>query len=53
LEYVTIIINYCAALVVFSSQKIDDDPHLVMLCVTENTSALNWMLHTCKKLIVG
>ncbi len=46
LEYFTIIVNYCASLVVFSSKRINDDPHPVVLCVTDNTSALNWTLHT-------
>jgi hypothetical protein len=53
LEYVTIIINYCASLVVFATQKINNDPHLVVLCVTDNTSALNWTLHMSKKSIIG
>jgi hypothetical protein len=26
-----------------------NDPHPVVLCITDNTSALNWTLHTCKK----
>ncbi len=53
LRYVTIIVNYCASLVVFASRKINDDPHPVVLCVTDNTSALNWTLHTSKKLTIG
>ncbi len=53
LKYVTIIVNYCASLVVFASCKINDDPHPVVLCVTDNTSALNWTLHTSKKLTIG
>jgi hypothetical protein len=53
LEYVTIIINYCASLVTFASRQVTPDPHLVVLCVTNNTSALNWTLHTSKKLIIG
>ncbi len=53
LEYVTIILNYCASLVVFGTQKVNDDPYPVVLCITDNTSALNWMLHTSKKLIIG
>jgi hypothetical protein len=28
-------------------------PHLVVLCVTDNISAKNWMLHTSKKSIIG
>lgn len=53
LEYFTIIVNYCASLVVFSSKRINDDPHPVVLCVTDNTSALNWTLHTSKKSRIG
>ena len=53
LEYVTIILNYCASLVTFASKKINDDPYPVVLCVTDNTSALNWTLHTSKKSNIG
>jgi hypothetical protein len=53
LEYFTIIVNYCAALVTFTSKTINDDPHPVVLCVTDNTSALNWTLHTSKKSRIG
>jgi hypothetical protein len=53
LEYVTIILNFCAALLVFATCKINDDPHPVVLCVTDNTSALNWTLHTSKKSSIG
>ena len=53
IEYFTTIVNYCASLVVFASQKINDDPHPVVLCVTANTSALNWTLDTSKKSRIG
>ena len=53
LKYFTMIVNYCASLLVFSSKKINDDPHPVILCVTDNTSALNWTLHTSKKSRIG
>ncbi len=53
LKYVTIIINYCASLVAFDTQKVSNYPYLVVLCVTNNTSALNWTPHTSKKLIIG
>jgi hypothetical protein len=53
LQYVTIIMNYCASLVVFASRRVNDDPHPVVLCVTDNTSALNWTLHTSKKSMIG
>jgi hypothetical protein len=41
LKYVTIIINYCASLVVFETREVNDDPHPVVLCITDNTNALN------------
>jgi hypothetical protein len=53
LKYFTIIVNYCASLVVFTSQKINNDPHPNVLCVTDNTSTLNWTLHTSKKSRIG
>jgi hypothetical protein len=53
LEYVTIIINYCASLTAFLERKITDDPHPVVLCVTDNISAKKWTMHTCKKSIIG
>jgi hypothetical protein len=49
LEYFTIIVNYCTSLVVFSTRKVNNDPHPVVLCITDTTSALNWTLHTSKK----
>jgi hypothetical protein len=53
LEYVTIILNYCASLVVFASRKVNEDPHPVVLCITDSTSALNWTLHTSNKSSIG
>jgi hypothetical protein len=53
LEFVTIIFDYCASLVVFEICKVNDEPHPVVLCVTDNTSALNWTLHRSKKPIIG
>jgi len=42
LEYITIIINYCTALDFYDEIKNrDDDPHPVVLCVTDNMSAKN------------
>jgi len=39
--------------VTFASRKVNDDPYPVILCVTDNTSALNWTLHTSKKSMIG
>jgi hypothetical protein len=52
LEFVTIILNYCASLVVFENCKVNHDPHPVVLCVTDNKSTLNCMLHMSKKSII-
>ena len=49
----TIIVNYCASFVVFASQKVNDDPHPVVLGVTDNTIMLIWTLHICKKSMIG
>jgi hypothetical protein len=53
LEYFTIIMNYCAPLLALETRKINNNPHSVVLCATDNTSALNWTLHTSKKSIIG
>ena len=52
IKYVTIIINYSAAIKAFESD-ITTNPHPVVLCVTDNISAKNWTMHTCKKYIIG
>ncbi len=49
LEFVTVIINYCAALHVVWTSPITDNPHPVILNVTDNLSALSWTLHMCKQ----
>jgi hypothetical protein len=55
LEYVTVIINYCGALMAYMEDGFTDDPHPVVLCIsiTDNVSAKNWTMHTCKKSIIG
>ncbi len=53
LEYVTIIVNYCATLVAFATQEVNDDSYPLVLCMTDKTSALNWTLHTSKKSVIG
>jgi hypothetical protein len=49
LEFVTVIINYCAALHVIRTSPVTDNPHPVILIITNNVSALSWTLHTCKR----
>ncbi len=53
LKFVTVIINYCAALHVIWTSPITDDPHHVILNVTNNSSRLSWTLHTCKQSKIG
>jgi hypothetical protein len=49
LEFVMVIINYFAALHVVRTSPITDDPHPVILNVTDNSSPLSWTLHKCKR----
>jgi hypothetical protein len=53
LEYVMIIINYCAAITALLETQITNDPHPVVLSVLDNISAKNWTLHTSKNSIIG
>jgi hypothetical protein len=53
LEYVTVILNYCGALTAYLKHGPIEDPHPVVLCVTDNISTKNWATHTCKKFIIG
>ena len=53
LEFVMVIINYCAALHVVRTSPVTDNPHPVILNVTDNSSALSWTLHTCKQSKIG
>jgi hypothetical protein len=53
LEFVMVIINYCAALHVVWTSPVTEDPHPVILNVTNNSSALSWTLHTCKQSKIG
>jgi hypothetical protein len=50
LEFVMVIINYCATLHVVWTSPITNNFHPVILNVTDNSSALSWTLHTCKQL---
>jgi hypothetical protein len=53
LEFVTVIINYYTALHVVRTSPVTDDPHPIILNVTDNSSALSWTLHTCKRSKIG
>jgi hypothetical protein len=53
LEFVTVIINYSAALHFVTTTWATDDPYPVLLNVTDNASALSWTTGACKKSKVG
>jgi hypothetical protein len=53
LEFVMVIINHCTALHVVWTSPVTDDPHPVILNITNNSSALSWTLHMCKQSKIG
>jgi hypothetical protein len=53
LKFVTVIINYCAALHIVLSTNPTNDPYPVLLNVTDNTSALSWTMGACCKSRIG
>ena len=40
LEYLTVIIDYCAAYVIVTTTDVTDDPHPVLLSMADNTLAV-------------
>ncbi len=53
LEFVTVIINYCAALHMVLTKNHTSDPYPVLLNVTNNASALSWTMGACRKSRIG
>jgi hypothetical protein len=53
LEFVTVIINYCALLHVVTMRSTSNDPYPVLLNVTNNTLALSWTTGACRKSRIG
>ena len=53
LEFVGVIMNYCAALVAIAMDNFDLDPWPVLLAMCDNTSAVNWVTHACMKSRIG
>jgi hypothetical protein len=47
LEFISVIINYCAVLHMILTSKVMDDPHPVLLNVTNNASVLSWTTGAC------
>jgi hypothetical protein len=48
LNFVTVIINYCATLHIIKTTPITDYPHSVLPSITDNYSGLKWSIHMCK-----
>ena len=43
LEFLVVVISYAAAYTVVTTEQVTDDPCPIVLNVTDNMSALNWM----------
>ena len=53
LEFVVVIIDYCAALTVITTEDVTDDPHPIILNIADDTSAHFWTMHACKPSRLG
>ncbi len=53
LKFVTVIINYCAALHMVLSTNFTNNPYPVLFNVTDNASALSWNTGACHKSRIG
>jgi hypothetical protein len=53
LEFIAVIIDYCTDLHVVWTFSVTDNPHPVILNITDNSFALSWTLHTCKQSKIG
>ncbi len=51
--FVTVIINYCAALHMVLSKNPTNNPYPVLLNVTDNASAISWTMGACCKSRIG
>ena len=53
LEFVTVIIDFCAAYTVVTTEILTEDPHPVLLSMADNASAHSWTNHFCKSSVLG
>jgi hypothetical protein len=53
LKFVTVIINYCAALHMVLSTNPTNDPYPVLLNIIDNASTLSWTMGACRKSRIG
>ena len=52
LEYLVVIVNFCAALTIYRTEAPTADPHPVLLSLVDNTSAIRWT-NACKDSLAG
>ena len=52
LEFVTIVINYCAALTALQEDGCED-PYPVILIWADNTNSVRWTNHGCRESLIG
>jgi hypothetical protein len=53
LEFISVILNYCAALTVIEQTGFTDDPFPVILAWCDNVSAVRWITHACMTSEIG
>ncbi len=53
LEFVTVIINYCAAIHMVLTKNPTSEPYPVLLNITDNASALSWTTGASRKSRIG
>jgi hypothetical protein len=52
-KFVTVIINYCAALYMVLSTNLTNDPYPALLNITNNAPVLRWTTGACRKSRIG
>lgn len=52
-EFISVIMNYCAALVAIETDGRTDDPSPVLLARCDNTSAVSWIIHAAVGSTIG
>ena len=53
LEFVTVIIDFCATYTVVTTKNVTEDPHPVLLSIADDTSAHSLTNHSCKSSVLG
>jgi hypothetical protein len=53
LEFISVILEYCAALTVFDTEDFTNDPWPVFLARCDNKSGVRWISHACMNSEIG